>query len=146
MKGENKEAIKNHIKNKIMEINNKELEEEIKVGKKTKMMNEVNRNYLENFNFEEARAIFMMLTRMIDVKANYKNKYRNLECEICRIEENTQHLFKCKKYHDLNRNIKGELSQKYILRKNSLQDIASVLKEIISRQEAGRKDEKPEKK
>ena len=74
MKGENKEAIKNHIKNKIMEINNKELEEEIKVGKNTKMVNEVNRNYLENFNFEEARAIFMMLTRMIDVKANYKNK------------------------------------------------------------------------
>ena len=34
MKGENKEAIKNHIKNKIMEINNKELEEEIKAGKR----------------------------------------------------------------------------------------------------------------
>ena len=66
-----------------MEINDKELEEEIKVGKKTKMLNEVNRNYLENFHFEEARAIFMMLTRMIDVKANFKNKYRNLECEIC---------------------------------------------------------------
>ena len=69
----------------------------MKIGKKTKMMNEVSRNYLENFHFEEARAIFMMLTRMIDVKANFKNKYRNLECEICRIEENTQHLFKCKK-------------------------------------------------
>ena len=53
------------------------------------MMNEVNRKYLENFNFEEARAIFMMLTRMIDVKANFKNKYRNLECEICKIEGNT---------------------------------------------------------
>ena len=50
------------------------------------MMNEVDRNYLENFHFEEARTIFMMLTRMIDVKANYKNKYRNLECEICRVE------------------------------------------------------------
>ena len=82
---------------------------------------------------------------MIDVKANFKNKYRNLECEICRIEENTQHLFKCKKYHDLNGNIKGETLTE-VLRKNSIQDIASVLKEIISRQEAGRKDEKPKKK
>ena len=145
MKSENTQAIKNHIKNKIIEINDKELEEEIKIGKKTKMMNEVSKNYLENFHFEEARAIFMMLTRMIDVKANFKNKYRNLECEICRIEENTQHLFKCKKYHDLNGNIKGETLTE-VLRKNSIQDIASVLKEIISRQEAGRKYEKPKKK
>ena len=91
------------------------------------MMNEVSRNYLENFHFEEARAIFMMLTRMIDVKANFKNKYRNLECEICRIEENTQHLFKCKKYHDLNGNIKGETLTE-VLKENSIQDIASVLK------------------
>ena len=145
MKGENKEAIKNHIKNKIMEINDKELEEEIKVGKKTKMLNEVNRNYLENFHFEEARAIFMMLTRMIDVKANFKNKYRNLECEICRVEENTQHLFKCKKYHGLNENIKGETLSE-VLQNNSIQDISSLLKEIISRQEAGRKEEKSKKK
>ena len=36
MKGENSAAIKNHIKNKIMEINDKELEEEIEVGKKDK--------------------------------------------------------------------------------------------------------------
>ena len=117
MKGENSQAIKNYIKNKILEINNKELEEEIKIGKKTKMMNEVNRKYLENFNFEEARAIFMMLTRMIDVKANFKNKYRNLECEICRVEENTQHLFKCKKYHGLNENIKGETLSEVLQKK-----------------------------
>ena len=143
-KGENSAAIKNHIKNKIMEINDKELEEEIKIGKKTKMMNEVNRKYIEIFQFDEARAIFMMLTRMIDVKANFKNKYRNLECEICRVEENTQHLFKCKKYHGLNENIKGETLPE-VLQKNSIHNIASLLKEIISRQEAGRKEEKLKK-
>ena len=114
MKGENKEAIKNHIKNKIIEINDKELEEEIKIGKKTKMMNEVSRNYLENFHFEEARAIFMMLTRMIDDKTNFKNNHRNLECETCHTEENAYHLFKCKKYQDLNKNIKGEILQSVI--------------------------------
>ena len=65
-------------------------------------MNEVNRKYLENFHFEEARSILMVLTRIIDVKANFKNKYRSLECEIYRVEENKQHLFKCKKYHGLN--------------------------------------------
>ena len=82
---------------------------------------------------------------MIDVKANFKNKYRNLECEICRVEENTQHLFKCKKYHGLNENIEGETLSE-VLQKNSIQDIASILKEIISRQEAGRKEEKLKKK
>ena len=74
------------------------------------MMNDYNKNYIENLHFEEARAIFMMLTRMIDIKSNFKNKYRNrnLECEICSLEDNTQHLFKCKRYHDLNEKSKGE--------------------------------------
>ena len=38
------------------------------------MMKEYNKNYIENLNFEEARAIFMMLTSIIDVKANFKKK------------------------------------------------------------------------
>ena len=74
----------------------------------------------------------MMLTRIIDVKANYKNKYRNLECEICKVEENTEHLFKCKKYHDLNEKIKGETLQE-ILINNKEEDIVRIIKEIIRR-------------
>ena len=74
----------------------------------------------------------MMITRMIDVKANYKNKYRNLECEICKVEENTEHLFKCKKYLDLNEKIKGETLQE-VLRNNKEEDIARIIKEIIRR-------------
>ncbi len=61
-------------------------------------MNDYNREYIDNLHFEDARAIFMMLTRMIDVKSNFKNKHKNLDCETCSVEENTQHLFKCKKY------------------------------------------------
>ena len=53
-------------------------------------MYEYNKKYIEKFHYEEARAIFMIITRMIDVKANYKNKNRNLECEICIIEEKTE--------------------------------------------------------
>ena len=41
----------------------------------------------------------MMITRMVQIKSNYKNKYKNIECETCNIEENTLHLFKCKKAH-----------------------------------------------
>ena len=132
LKGDNPIKIKNYIKNEIKKKNDKEIKEELKNGKKTKMMNEYNTNYIENLHFEEARAVFMMVTRMIDVKANYKNKYKNLECEKCKVEENTHHLFKCKRYHDLNEKIKGETLQE-ILRNNSEKDIANIMKEIISR-------------
>ena len=62
LKGENTKIIKNNIKTEINKINDKELEEEIKTGRKTKMMHEYNKEYLENLHFDEARAIFMMLT------------------------------------------------------------------------------------
>ena len=127
LKGANPTKIKNHIKNKIKKINDKEIEEEITNGKKSKMMNEYNKKYLENFHFEEARAIFMMLTRMIDIKANFKNKYKNLECDVCKVEENTQHLFKCKRYQDLNGKIEGETLQE-VIRINREEDIAKMIK------------------
>ena len=112
---------------------NKEMEEK-------KMMRDYSNDYMENMHFEEARAIFMMLTRMIDVKTNFKNNHRNLECEICLTEEDTHHLFKCKKYQDLNKNIKGETLQA-VIKNNKEIDVAKVLKEIIKR----RKLEKEEK-
>ena len=102
-------------------------------------MYEYNKKYIKNLHYEEARAIFMMITRMIDVKANYKNKYRSLECETCKVEETTQHLFKCKKYHDLNEKIRGEILQE-ILKNNNEEAIAKVMKEIIR----GKDDEKKE--
>ena len=37
-------------------------------------MYEYNKNYIQKFHYEEARAIFMMITRMIDVKANNKKQ------------------------------------------------------------------------
>ena len=56
----------------------------------------------------------MMLTRMLDVKANFKYKYNNLECDISNVEDNTQPLFSWKKYQDLNENIKGERLKKIL--------------------------------
>ena len=98
------------------------------------MMHDYNKKYLKNLHFDEARAIFMMLTRMIDIKSNYKNKYKNIECETCKIEENTLHLFKCKKYLDMNKEFKGETLQE-IITKNKEGDTAKFLKEIIRRHE-----------
>ena len=143
--GENVKKTKQIIKNKIKKINDEEIEEEIKKGKKTYMMKNYNKKYIEKLHFKEARAIFMMITRMIYVKANYKNNYKNLECDICNVEENTQHLFKCKSYHELNVKIKGETLQE-ILEKNNENDIANILKEIIRRKEKEFEKDKLQKK
>ena len=101
--GENTKKIKAHIEEKILKQNDKEIKEDISNGKKTQMMHIYNKEYIEKLHFDEARAIFMMITRMIDIKANYKNKHKSLECNTCGTEDNTLHLFKCKRYQDLNR-------------------------------------------
>ena len=147
LKGEDIKTIKKFIKTQIKKKNDEEVNKEIEKGKKTCMMNDYNKNYMENLYYEEARAIFMMLTRMIDIKANFKNKYinRNLECEICNMEDNTQHLFKCKRYHDLNEKIKGETLPE-VLKNNSEKELANVLKEIIRRKENEREEENLKKK
>ena len=49
LKGENTNAIKDHIKSEIKKINDKELQEEMNIGKKTKMMNEYNKDYIQTF-------------------------------------------------------------------------------------------------
>ena len=142
--GNNTKAIKNYIKNKIKEVNDKEVDDEIKKGKKTKMMSEYRKNYIEELHFEEARAIFMMLTRMIDVKTNFKNNHKNLECETCKTEENTHHLFKCTKYQDLSKNIKGETLQS-VIKNNKEIEVANALKEIIKRRELEREEKQKTK-
>ena len=142
--GNNTKAIKNCIKNKIKEVNDKEIEDEIKKGKKTILMSEYRKDYIEKLDFEQARAIFMMLTRMIDVKSNFKNNHRNLECETCQTEENTHHLFKCRKYQDLSKDIKGETLQS-VIKNNKEIEVAKVLKEIIKRRELEREEKRKAK-
>ena len=47
---------------------------------------------------EDAITIFKLRTRMSDVKANFRMKYENIECQLCNEqEEETQlHIFTCK--------------------------------------------------
>ena len=86
-------------------------------------------------------VVFMMLTGMIDVKANFKNKYNNLECEICNVKDNTQHIFSCKKYQDLNENIILKKSWK-IMKKH----ILHILLRKLSKEKKEREEEKIRKK
>ena len=55
----------------------------------------------------EAKFIFMLRTRMLDIKSNYQGKYSNLNCPICDSQQDTQqHLLQCQKLKDENEIIK----------------------------------------
>ena len=47
-------------------------------------------SYLYKLPKEQARAVFMARTRMIEVKTNYKNMYTNTICRVCGLKEETQ--------------------------------------------------------
>ena len=45
---------------------------------------------------DEAQTIFKMRSRVTEVKTNYKGKYDTFECDLCKIEEESQeHILKC---------------------------------------------------
>ena len=53
-----------------------------------------------DLNVLDSKLLFQLRSRMIDVKANFKNKYVNIKCPICKLEgsEDTQpHVFECTK-------------------------------------------------
>ena len=57
-----------------------------------------NKEYL---SIHEAKFIFLLRTRMLDVKANFENKYRDKSCPNCETSEDTQtHLLECAKLID----------------------------------------------
>lgn len=94
-------------------------------------------NYMENMNFEDAKIIFMIRSKMLDVKGNYKNKYEpNLKCELCQEEtENQDHIVKCRSYEDIMENLHGKESMKEVMRQNKMQTIAKKIKESMKRRE-----------
>ena len=56
-------------------------------------------SYLSSMNIttEEKQCLFKFRTRMVEVKANFKNHYRqNLNCYFCPEEETQIHIFSCK--------------------------------------------------
>ena len=60
-------------------------------------------NYLKTtaLSTKEKKTLFSLRTRMIDVKTNYRNKYKyNMQCRLCEDkseEESEKHLLKCSK-------------------------------------------------
>lgn len=87
-------------------------------------------NYTNILNREDTSIIFKARTRMMDIKSNYKNKYRDMKCRICKKEEETQEhiLERCNYTIDNNLTVKKNLL--YARGKTILQEVAKKLKTI----------------
>ena len=131
------EALKD-INENIQKKNKEEIEEELRNGSKTKeILNQEKQNYIKSENFENAKIIFQLKFKMLDVKENYKRKYEpNLICDVCCDQNEDQlHLFKCVMYADITTKIKGKESVNEILKQNKLAEIAKTIKEVMKRKE-----------
>ena len=85
----------------ILNKENKDLEKWVQTSKKCKDMkpNCQLKEYLNILKPDEAMTILKGRLGMTDVKANYKNKYKDINCKICGKSEDLEHLLnsQCKK-------------------------------------------------
>ena len=55
----------------------------------------------DTISINEAKFLFLLRTRMLDVRANFEGKYKDLMCPACKLVEDTQHhLIECSKLSD----------------------------------------------
>ena len=75
---------------------------------------------------------------MIKVKANFKNEYAGqIKCEWCKDEdETTQHIFKCKEYDDIYKEINVENSVEETLMRNNIEKTALITRKIMEKRKA----------
>ena len=128
------QEIKEMKKSKLKKLLDKAVEEKAfeelqqKKGKHTKVMNLSYsklkmQKYLKannsNNTVEEAQVIFKLRSRMTDVKANFKNKYEEFECDICKDEEETQkHILECEDILKNTTRIKKETEYEELFKDN----------------------------
>lgn len=98
-----KQKWKSQLKTEISNKEKDELKQYLKNSKKGKYIEASNisfKKYLSHLNYEEAITILKIRTGMLDIKANYKQKYNsNLKCDMCKTEtENFDHFMVCNSY------------------------------------------------
>ena len=103
----NKQTSKREITNKIKLAFKEEIESKARYKSKVKfLLDEKNKwnpghqpKYLKTHTRNEVSTTFKNRNRMLDVKANHKNKYQDLQCRLCGKEDETQEhvLAKCEK-------------------------------------------------
>ena len=123
------------MKKYITKKNDEEIEEEIRKGKKSKNINEMNNAYMTKLNFRETRMIFLMKTNMIETKVNFKNQSQeNNICDTCeKQEETTQHLLECEGYKDIRKDIIVKKTPIETIKENDMSKLSQVMYKILEK-------------
>ena len=132
---------KNHIRKTVHRKFREELFEN--AAGKTKVEHTINRyigheknNYTNVLDRKTASTIFKTRTRMIDVKANYKNKYKDQICRLCKKENETQQhvLTECVITRNNNLNIDYDMLSAYshIITKSVARKIEKILEMLAN--------------
>ena len=84
---------------------------------------------MDHLSRREVSAIFAARTRMLDVKANFKNKYSDTKCRWCKTEEETQqHIME--ECEEINRSEIGKITTKEIFTEE-IENIRRTARKII---------------
>ena len=129
------------LKTKIIQIQSKRLVERMLNESKTDqlLLNGFHfdgkvKKYLVELPFNEARAVFMLRSRMFPTKNNFKGRWGS-ECVYCGNVESDIHLFSCAGYNDLLGDVKMDLFFSLEATMDELFDGAQKLLKVIERLE-----------
>ena len=140
-----KTDIRNYMKNKVIEIQGKQLLQQMLLSSKMdrvllsgfKFDGKVMK-YLCELEFADARAVFMARYRMLPTKSNFPGRWKGTCCNICGFEDTDTHVFTCPGYTDLNSN---GISIDFFWNVEAIKDMevltpaAKILNKMISRME-----------
>ena len=95
-----KKLIKNHIADAAFKelMNTKEKHSKLDSIQYTEFKTQTYLKSNSEFSNDEKYLLIKLRTRMCEMKSNYKNKYNNIQCELCKVSIDEQsHLFYCEK-------------------------------------------------
>ena len=111
-----RKIVKNSLKEKAFEDLTKKKESHTKMNGVEYEKIEVQKYIKSNSSLknEEKYILFKFRTRMAEVKNNFKNKYTNKLCPLCKLEEEDQyHLFNCRMLLDNCQELAENISVEY---------------------------------
>ena len=136
-----KKNIREYIKKEVIQIQKDKLFKELMLKTKT---NKIVINYEFNgkplkyteMTFKRTRAVFMLRSRMIKSKENFKGRWSNEICDYCGKNDTDEHMFTCPGYSDLtNENLQYETFFGKDMNIETLEQGADKLIKIIDRKE-----------
>ena len=138
----NKKTLKKEIKQRIYKYIEKMVEEKRKDMKKLRFVNgEMKNDYIKNLRIKDTSIIMKARLNMLELKANFRGKYEDVVCDLClEGEDNTEHLFECKKLRRLmGYEIKLESLQEPTKQLAKFLEMAMLIKDSVRQVRIGNK-------